>query len=340
MDFYSFLNSCPFLEPPFTCKPLSGGNMNEVILVKDSQNKEIICKYAPPYLHMLGPSFPLGQERISIEAHALQYFHLIAPNFIPKVLHVNESKHTIVLEYKKGFSLLRDRHILGEFNPKIYKKIGEFLAKLYLNRPKNCAKKYYENPTLKSITNEYVFSIAFIKNSPKTMPHPWFKPLKKSKLLLKNLSSLKELFNTPQPYLIHGDLHTGSILIKNDQIAIIDAEFALFGPISFDIGNVFAHTIMDSYLRDFPLKSALKIFWESFVYNIKKQDDLDEIFSQSVGFCGVEIARRLVVPAKSISLELLEDKKEAYKKMDQFSCYLIENFKHITTLQDLLDGLK
>lgn len=340
MDFYSFLNSCPFLEPPFTCKPLSGGNMNEVILVKDSQNKEIVCKYAPPYLHMLGPSFPLGQERINIEAHALQYFHLIAPNFIPKVLHVNESKHTIVLEYKKGFSLLRDAHILGKFNPHVYEKIGEFLGRAYSNQPNDHEKRYYENPTLKSITNEYVFTIAFVENSPKTTPHPWFKPLKKSKKLLKNVATLKKLFNTPQPYLIHGDLHTGSILVKNDQIAIIDAEFALFGPISFDIGNVFAHTIMDSYLRDFPLKSALKIFWESFVYNIKKQDDLDEIFSQSVGFCGVEIARRLVVPAKSISLELLEDKKEAYKKMDQFSCYLIENFKHITTLQDLLDGLK
>jgi 5-methylthioribose kinase len=37
--------------------------------------------------------------------------------------------------------------------------------------------------------------------------------------------------------LIHGDLHTGSILIKEDSMKVIDPEFAFYGPMGYDIGN-------------------------------------------------------------------------------------------------------
>ena len=40
--------------------------------------------------------------------------------------------------------------------------------------------------------------------------------------------------------LIHGDLHTGSIFIKEDSTKVIDAEFAFYGPIGYDVGNVIA----------------------------------------------------------------------------------------------------
>jgi 5-methylthioribose kinase len=311
--------------------------MNEVVLVQDSLGKEVVIKYAPPYLHMLGPSFPLTQERIHVEMHALEYFGAIAPHFVPRILGKDEANFCMFMEYKKDFSTLRDAHIQGRFNPDVYTKIGAFVGALATHTPPPKPAGYYENTTLKAITNEYVFTIAFLEHSNKTMPHPWFTPHPKSTRLLENVALLKTLFHTPSPHLIHGDLHTGSVLVRGEEITVIDAEFALFGPISFDIGNLFAHFILDGFGRNFPSKHAIEVFWDNFTKNTKFSSTNEvEILSQSIGFCGIEIARRLVVPAKSPALEMLKDKEKAYASMDALSHKFIEDFTQIKTLQEFL----
>ena len=340
MKFHLFLDRCPFLTPPFTCKPLSGGNMNELLLVRDALGYELVLKYAPPYLHMLGPDFPLGQERIHIEMHALAYFGAIAPHLVPRVLHKDEAAFMMALVYKKGFITLREAHMQGQFTPEIYSKLGKFIGTLCTNIPPAKPLHFYENPVLKSITNTYVFTIAFMKHSDKTNPHKWFTPLPHSPQLLANVAFLKTLFNTSHTCLIHGDLHTGSVLVNEHDIAVIDAEFALFGPPSFDIGNVMAHLVMDSAGLAFPLGAALETFWQSVVQHAAlTQEEQGEMLSQSIGFCGVEIARRLVVPAKSPALESLKNRQEVYGQMDALSHRLIENFRHMKTLQDFFRAL-
>ena len=45
--------------------------------------------------------------------------------------------------------------------------------------------------------------------------------------------------------MIHGDLHTGSLMLdSNNIIKIIDSEFFMFGPIAFDLGVFTAHLII------------------------------------------------------------------------------------------------
>ena len=49
-----------------------------------------------------------------------------------------------------------------------------------------------------------------------------------------------EFLNNAQA-LIHGDLHTGSIFINQEHIYVFDPEFAFYGPMGYDIGNVIAN---------------------------------------------------------------------------------------------------
>ena len=51
-----------------------------------------------------------------------------------------------------------------------------------------------------------------------------------------------EFMNNAQA-LIHGDLHTGSIFVRQDSTRVFDPEFAFFGPMGYDIGNVVANLI-------------------------------------------------------------------------------------------------
>ena len=43
--------------------------------------------------------------------------------------------------------------------------------------------------------------------------------------------------------LIHGDLHTGSVFINQEHTYIFDPEFAFYGPMGYDIGNVIANLL-------------------------------------------------------------------------------------------------
>ena len=44
--------------------------------------------------------------------------------------------------------------------------------------------------------------------------------------------------------LLHGDLHTGSLMVTADTTYVIDAEFAFAGPIAFDVAKMVANLLI------------------------------------------------------------------------------------------------
>jgi 5-methylthioribose kinase len=77
--------------------------------------------------------------------------------------------------------------------------------------------------------------------------------------------------------LIHGDLHTGSIMVTESDTRIIDAEFAFFGPSGFDLGAFVANLLISYFSQDGHASAAaprtemqewllaqIEIFWSHF----------------------------------------------------------------------------
>jgi 5-methylthioribose kinase len=58
------------------------------------------------------------------------------------------------------------------------------------------------------------------------------------------ISRLKLKFMASPEALIHGDLHTGSIMVTDGATRVIDPEFAFYGPMGFDVGAVIANLLM------------------------------------------------------------------------------------------------
>jgi 5-methylthioribose kinase len=58
------------------------------------------------------------------------------------------------------------------------------------------------------------------------------------------VQALKLKFLTGAEALVHGDLHTGSIMVTEDDTRAIDPEFAFFGPMGFDIGALIANLLI------------------------------------------------------------------------------------------------
>ena len=77
--------------------------------------------------------------------------------------------------------------------------------------------------------------------------------------------------------LIHGDLHSGSVMVSEHDTRVIDPEFAFYGPIGFDLGAFFGNLLLSWYsqpghstasddrvaYQQWILQQAI-IFWETF----------------------------------------------------------------------------
>jgi 5-methylthioribose kinase len=50
--------------------------------------------------------------------------------------------------------------------------------------------------------------------------------------------------------LLHGDLHTGSIMVTHDSTKCIDPEFGFYGPMGFDVGAFLGNLILAYISQD------------------------------------------------------------------------------------------
>jgi 5-methylthioribose kinase len=65
--------------------------------------------------------------------------------------------------------------------------------------------------------------------------------------LKRAVSALKLKFLTESQALLHGDLHTGSIMITDTDTRVIDPEFAFYGPMAFDIGKLTGNLLLSFF---------------------------------------------------------------------------------------------
>jgi 5-methylthioribose kinase len=84
-------------------------------------------------------------------------------------------------------------------------------------------------------------------------------------------------FLTEAQALVHGDLHSGSVMVTQGDTRVIDPEFAFYGPMGFDLGAFLGNLLLSWYsqpghatpqddrvaYQHWILEQA-KIFWESF----------------------------------------------------------------------------
>jgi 5-methylthioribose kinase len=61
------------------------------------------------------------------------------------------------------------------------------------------------------------------------------------------VSALKLKFLGEVQALLHGGLHTGSIMVTADDVKVIDPEFAVVGPMGFDVGELLGNLLMSFF---------------------------------------------------------------------------------------------
>jgi 5-methylthioribose kinase len=240
------------------------GNLNYVYLIKNSKNTQetVVLKQAVPYLRVVGESWPLNRERMTIEIMALQKEIELCPEHVPEVYYGSHEMSLVIMENLSSHKVLRGEIMQGKVFLNFAEHITTFMAvvlfktsDLYLDHQtkKEMVSKYI-NYDLSKITEHFVYTTPYEKHET-NLYNPELTEvdlnfIQQDRELKIAVAEMKFKFMNNAESLLHGDLHTGSIMVNENQTYVIDPEFAFYGPMGFDIGAVIGNLLMSYFSHE------------------------------------------------------------------------------------------
>ncbi|NHB75152.1 S-methyl-5-thioribose kinase [Rhodobacter calidifons] len=341
-------------------REVGDGNLNLVFIVTGAAGQAVV-KQALPYVRLVGESWPLPLKRSFFEYNALIRQAARDPGSVPAVWHFDEAQAIVVMEYLTPHVILRHALIEGRRVAGLGERLGEFCARTLfrgsdLSMPAAAKKAdlalFAGNVELCDITENLVFSDPYFA-APMNRHTPGLDGIVarlRGDLSLKVAAQhLKMAFTSRGETLLHGDLHTGSIMVTDTETRVIDPEFATYGPMGFDVGMLIANFLMAHFSQpgheSAPgdraehqgwLLSVLETLWRSFaaefghlwrterrgiLYQASLYEDqghglaseqaladlLGRIWTDALGFCGIEMHRRILGLAHNADFERIAD---------------------------------
>ena len=342
-----------------TVKEIGDGNLNYVFRVKEEgTDNSVIVKQAGEALR-ISAEMKVSTDRNRIESEILQIQDKYAPGLVPKIYKYDTVMCACAMEDLSDHELMRYALMNHKIFPRFADDISTYLVNTLLktsdvvmeHKAKKALVKSFINPELCEISEDLVLTepyndvnkrnLVFEKNSAFVKEQ-----LYDDKALHLAVAKIKFEFMNNAQALIHGDLHTGSIFVKPDSTRVFDPEFAFYGPMGYDIGNVVANLFFawdngnaadakefcDWVLKatadtiDLFNKKLLACFDECVTDVMAKTEGfkeyyLDTILSDTAAFTGTELIRRTVGMAQVKDVTSIADaEKRAYAERVNILC--------------------
>ncbi|MFN4158054.1 MAG: S-methyl-5-thioribose kinase [Gemmobacter sp.] len=341
-------------------REVGDGNLNLVFIV-ESPAGALVVKQALPYVRLVGDSWPLPLKRSFFEYNALVRHAARDPGRVPEVYHFDEAQALVVMRYLSPHVILRKSIVAGVQHPNLARDMGLFLART-LFRGSNLSMAaaeakadlalFADNVALADITENLVFSDPYFaapmnRHTPGLAP--WIGKLRADRDMKVAAQAMKHSFVSKGETLVHGDLHSGSIMVTPEDTQVIDPEFAIYGPFGFDIGMLLANFLLGYFAQSGHeatpgdraayrrwLLEVTHDTWSTFAAEFTRlwrtersgilyqrslyedqgdvlaaeqalQGVLAGIWADAMGFCGVEMHRRILGLAHVEDLESIKD---------------------------------
>jgi len=336
-------------EAELSCTEIGDGNLNYVFRVIDGKSdKSLIVKQAGDTAR-ISDEFKLSTNRIRIESNVLKLEGELAPGLVPDVYLFDDVMNCCVMEDLSDHTILRTALNEGRIFPKLADDLTTFMVNTLLltsdvvmeHKAKKALVQDYINPELCEISEDLVYSEPFTDHNSRNDLFPANKEWIEENIygddkLRFEAAKLKFAFMTNAQALVHGDLHSGSVFVKEDSTKVIDPEFAFYGPMGYDVGNVVAN-LMFAWSRAYvtnadekyvswvegSIKDTVNLFAEKFLASWK--DNVTDIMAKEQGFdrwyldsvlqdtasvTGMEMTRRIAGLAKVKDLTTIADEKQ------------------------------
>ncbi|MFT3967804.1 MAG: S-methyl-5-thioribose kinase [Sphingobium sp.] len=338
-------------------REVGDGNLNLVFLVT-GPGGGVAAKQALPYVRLVGESWPLPLSRAYYERLALADQALYAPARVPALIHHDDAMALTVMELLTPHRTLRGALVEGERFPLLARHLAEFLADtLFFTsdlavpaaEKKARIAAYLGNTAMCRITEDLIFDEPYF-DAPMNHHTPGLEDIaaafRADVPLRLAAQGMKARFLAAPEALLHGDLHTGSVMVTDRDTRIIDAEFAFYGPVGFDVGMILANFWMAHLARagqrpdgekDHWLPDQAEALWTGFAARFAAHwrslpplgdhgalhvlargdkalleasiaDRLGAIWGDALGFAGCEIIRRILGLAHVADFESIGDR--------------------------------
>lgn len=370
---------------------IGDGNVNLIFRVAGPSG-QVLVKQAVPYLRCVGESWPLSLRRNFFEFTALSEHAKVAPELLPKVLAFDEVSAAMVMEFLGEHIILRKGVMQGIRYPRFAEHITDYMAKtlfftsdLFLPsaEKKEKLKVFCDNIDLCKITEDLIFTDPYRQAEKNRWTSPGLDQLVGElgrDLELKiAITEMKAKFLTASEALIHGDLHTGSIMVSQTETKVIDPEFAFYGPMGFDVGLLLANFFLSYYSQaglaknppdyeDWLLDQVTEI-WTKFEHKFSalwheqlrgdylparlltadtraqviervRSAYVARLFEDSLGFAATEMIRRIVGLAHVADMDDIADTDAKARSETRALCAARELLLHRRKYQTLADVLR
>lgn len=351
------------------------GNLNLVFIVKDVAGNSVVLKQALPYVRTVGPGWPMTPERAAREATALTTHAKLSPGHLPHHYFYDPVQYVNALETLTSFRVWRGALVDGLRHDGVAAEMGCYVANIafgtsVLAIESEEHKRFLQgtiNAELCKLTEDVVFTEAhddvgrnkvLPANEEDAAIHA------KDPVMIWAMGEAKWLFMTRTEALIHGDLHTGSVMVSEQvgsdgraQCRAIDPEFAFYGPVAFDLGalwanyalaasrwfalgdNEMAHWCLElpgqswdaferRYRELYPTRVDARVWTDDLMENL-----LAQWRRETWLFAAAKMSRRIIGFAKAADIETLEPsiREGAARRILQLS-------RHVVTKRHLDDS--
>ncbi|GGB51303.1 methylthioribose kinase [Oceanisphaera marina] len=319
---------------------IGDGNLNQVFKVwQPGQAKGFIVKQALPYIRCIGESWPLTRDRARIEAEILLYHGQHCPEYTVAVLHHDAELSTILLEDLSDLQVWRQALLNGQHVAGVSEKLGVYLAQVHVHssdfqldyHAQRTAQLRFANPELMAISEAVYFVDPFCdheRNNVAPEIRLEAEQLWADQALKTRVARLKHDFRCKGQALLHGDLHTGSVMVGAGKLKVIDAEFGGYGPMGFDLGVIIAHLLLNFCAQPASRQQPQRIkdvqaLWRSYKIQFFQQASqgadsslaepevigafLRQVWQDALGYAGCEMIRRTIGVAHVADIDTIAD---------------------------------
>jgi 5-methylthioribose kinase len=328
---------------PLAVREVGDGNLNLVFIVRDDPGRPgIVLKQSLPWVRVHGESWPLTVERARHEADAYEAYQAFAGDAIPRYHGFDPVGYVVAMEDLADLRVWRPALNDGEIHAGAGATMGTFVARIAFHtsdfgmdpedRKRLAARTV--NPELCRITEDLVLSEPYTTHE-HNHHHPAIDALvadlRADAAVHLEVAELKHRFMTTGQALIHGDLHTGSVMVGGGRAVAIDPEFAFYGPVGFDLGALWANAAIaatradrldrpDAFKRH--VAAIVPESWDAFTGELRRlwperadrffpdgllDRFLTSVWTDALGYAATKMVRRMIGYAHVTDIETLPD---------------------------------
>lgn len=336
---------------------LADGNVNLVFRVSNGSGRSVIVKQSLPWARKY-PDFKLPLDRAVREHGILQSYEMHCPEFVPEVYHFDPEMYVCIMQDLRPHVILRTGLQAQQHYPLLAEHLASFLAKSLFfssdlalpSADKKARVPQFINSVLVKAQEDVCFTQPLQQHGHNHC-HPELADtaaeFRADPALYAAVLRMKRIYMTSAEALLHGDLHTGSMLVTDTETRIFDPEFGFYGPMAYDLGCLVAHLYIGHLCQPVFARKAgaqagtgmdllqlIQQIWQSFSRQFTElartqsvpgewtseryiQCYLNELLKDTLAFAGVEVIRRSIGLAHAPEWELMAEEPELIEAAKQ-----------------------